>query len=254
MMIYPDLANKTVVVTGANRGIGKSIAEHFIKNKCKVVLICRKQAPKIDVKSDLTKPIFVKADINDIIKISKWLEDFEKKRQHVDILVNNAGIFMEKALLDVQESDWDLIMNTNIKSTFFLSQLFAKHMIDDGGGVIINAASFAVKIPSTFSGIYSASKAAIVNLTKCMAAEWAPYNIRVNAFSPGVIETQMTKPARNKNRERMLDQISLNRFGKPDEVAKVVLFLASDSASYITGTNLDISGGKLIVQNPADAR
>ena len=98
-------------------------------------------------------------------------------------------------------------------------------------------------------GVYAASKAALVNLTKSMAAEWAPYNIRVNAFSPGLIETDMSKPAIANKSEDLLKQISLNRFGRVDEVAKAIVFLSSDLSSYISGINLDISGGKLIIQN-----
>ena len=122
-------------------------------------------------------------------------------------------------------------------------------MKNHGGGVILNAGSFAACIPSVGSGIYAATKSAVITLTKSMAGEWAPYNIRVNAYSPGVIETDMTKPVREKAGKKLLEQISLNRFGAPDEVADSVLFLASDSAKYITGINLDISGGKLSIQN-----
>lgn len=252
-MNYPDLKGKTVFVTGSNRGIGKAIAEEFIKNDCQVIAAYRKDKPNFDLVDGDMGITFLELDINDTEKISNWLLEFEEKGGKVDVLVNNAGILLTNPLLEVTEKEWDMLIDTNLKATFFLSQLFAKHMKENKRGVIINAGSFAAKMPSASAGAYAASKAALLNLTKSMAAEWAQYNIRVNSFSPGVIETELTKPAREKNEEKMLGQISLNRFGKTEEVAKAVSFLASGSASYISGIDLDISGGKLIIQNPSDA-
>ena len=120
-------------------------------------------------------------------------------------------------------------------------------------GVIINASSFAAFIPSIGSGIYAASKAAVNSLTKSMAAEWAPYGIRVNSYCPGVIATNMTEDLIAKKREKLAESIALSRFGNPEEIAQLVLFLCSDAASYITGANIEITGGKLIVQNQYDA-
>lgn len=251
-MTYQDLSGKTVFITGSNRGIGKAIAEEFIKNKCKVIAVYRKDKP--DFKGKDSKIIFLKCDINDTEKISNWLKDFEKDGGKVDIVINNAGTLITNPLIEVSEKEWDELMDTNLKSTFFISQIFARHMKNNKGGVIINAGSFAAKLASVSAGMYAASKAALVHLTKSMAAEWAQYNIRVNSFSPGVIKTEMTKPAIEKNREKMLNQISLNRFGESSEVAKTISFLASDSASYLSGIDLDISGGKLIVQNQEDAQ
>lgn len=127
-------------------------------------------------------------------------------------------------------------------------------MAAQGGGVIINASSFAVKLPLPGYSVYAASKAALLSITKSMAAEWAPYDIRVNAYAPGIIETGMTRDAILKNKDKMLKDISLNRFGAPSEIADGVLFLASRSASYITGVEMDISGGKFLNQNPGAIR
>lgn len=242
-MNFNDLQDKQVFITGANRGIGKAIADEFLKVGSKVIALYKETKPELS-----GKVIYVKANINDIIKIKKWLSQYEKKNK-IDILINNAGIYPETDLLKVTSKEWDHLMDTNLKSTFFLTQLFAQHMKKNNSGIIINAGSFASKFPSAYTGLYAASKAAIDILTRTMAAEWAPYNIRVNAYSPGVIKTDMTKPKRIKN-PKMVETISQNRFGDPVEVAKVVIFLASDASSYITGTCLDINGGKFIVQNP----
>ena len=252
-MKYSDLKDKTVLITGANKGIGKGVAEAFIENGCKVIALYRSERPNYHI-NEVNKclpPIYLKADVNNVEYISAWLKDFEKEKNKIDILINNAGINISEKLIDVDEKQWDIIMSTNLKSLFFVSQLIAKHMKKNKGGVIINAASFAIHIPSSFNGIYAASKTAVYSLTKSMAAEWAPYGIRVNSFSPGVVETQMTAKAIKNNKKKMLESISLNRFGAIEEVANPILFLASDSSSYITGTNLDISGGKFVVQDPS---
>jgi len=178
-----------------------------------------------------------------------WLRDFESDGGTVDILVNNAGVICYSPLLEVNERDWASIMGTNVKATFFLSQMFAKHMKQNSGGVIINAHSFAVKIPSALTGLYAASKSALAMLTRTMAGEWAQYGIRVNAYSPGVVETDMTKPAIDRNRDSMLRDISLRHFGQALDVANAVLFLASTTSSYMTGVDLEVSGGKFLLQN-----
>jgi NAD(P)-dependent dehydrogenase (short-subunit alcohol dehydrogenase family) len=249
-MEYDDLTGKTVFITGANRGIGKGIADKFIKNKCRIIAVYRKNKPNLmPLENDEFKHIFIKSDINDIDYISQWLTNFEKENGKIDILINNAGVNIEESLFDTTLEKWDIIMGTNLKATFFLSQLLAKHMKKNKKGVIINATSFAAQIPSAYYGVYAASKSALVSLTKSMAAEWAPYNIRVNSYSPGVVKTQMTQPAIEKNEKKMLETISLKRFGKVEEVADAVLFLSSEASSYITGVNLDVSGGKFIIQN-----
>ena len=252
-MEYTDLTGKTVFITGANRGIGKSIAGKFIKNKCRIIAIYRKNKPDLmPLENNKLKHIFIKTDINEIDYISQWLANYEKENGKIDILINNAGVNIEASLLNTTMEEWDIIMNTNLKATFFLSQLLANHMKKHKEGIIITATSFAAQIPSAYYGVYAASKSALVSLTKSMAAEWAPYNIRVNSYSPGVIKTKMTQPAINRNKEKMLGEISLNRFGSVEDVANAVLFLSSDVSSYITGIDLHISGGKLIIQDPGD--
>jgi 3-oxoacyl-[acyl-carrier protein] reductase len=252
---YSDLEGKTVLVTGTSKGIGKSIAELFLENGCLVHALYRNNPPKFNesILQDVKDITYLNADISDIKKIQSWLTKIESKGETVDILINNAAVYENKKLSDTDEGSWDRIMDTNLKSTFFLSQMIAKHMIGNESGTIINAASFASKISSLNYGVYAASKAALVSLTKTMAAEYAPYGIRVNAYSPGVIETDMTRDSIENNSKQMIESISLNRFGTAAEVARAVLFLASEQSSYINGTVLNIDGGKFIVQNPSIA-
>jgi NAD(P)-dependent dehydrogenase (short-subunit alcohol dehydrogenase family) len=247
-VIYPDLANKTVVVTGAGEGIGKAIAKSFLKQKAKVILISRSDIKWIK-KFDKSQYIFLKKDIQDINFFDKWIKKYTMNNNKIDILINNAGIIGQNKLLDTTSEQWDEIVNINSKATFFLTQLFAKHMVTNNSGNIIFANSYATKLSSYSYGIYAASKSMLSSLSISLAAELAPYNIRVNSFSPGVIKTRMTKKARSNYEKKMLEDISLHRFGTTKEVANAILFLASNSSSYIHGIDLDISGGKFIIQN-----
>jgi NAD(P)-dependent dehydrogenase (short-subunit alcohol dehydrogenase family) len=144
-------------------------------------------------------------------------------------------------------------MDVNIKSVYYGALIAADKIRKRGGGVLINAASFASLMPSLGSGAYAASKAAVYSITKSLAAELAPFNIRVIGYIPGVIETEMTASTIKSKRELLESQIAMKRVGDSEEVANAVLFMASDKASYITGTFIEISGGKLCVQNPKDA-
>jgi len=247
-VIYNDLKGKTVVITGAGEGIGEAISRRFLEQGSKVILISRS---KINWLNEFhpSQYEFLKKDIQDLNYFDTWLKEYSSHGNSVDILINNAGVISKQNLLDVTNENWDEIVNINSKATFFLSKIFAKHMIENSRGNIIFASSFANIIPSIGYGIYAASKSMISSLSKSFAAELAPYGIRVNSFSPGVIKTKMTEKARSENAEKMLKDISLKRFGLTDEVAMGVLFLASECSSYIHGSDLDISGGKFIVQN-----
>ena len=250
--MFPDLKNKTVVVTGAGQGLGRSTAEAFVDAGSEVLVVARsrpdwldgRQGPGVD---------WLECDIEDLGPMERWLGELEARGGRVHVLVNNAGVLRKGDLIDTPAEDFDHVMNVNVRATFLLAQTMARHMSTRGGGVILNAASYAVTLASISHGVYAASKAALFALTRSMAAEWAPHGIRVNAYSPGVVPTRMTEPAIAAHEAAMKGQISLHRLGTGQEVASGVLFLASDASSYITGVNLDLSGGKLIVQNPGAA-
>ena len=243
-----DFKEKNVVITGASQGIGLAIANSFLDSGANVINLSK--SPK-EIKNS-QKYQFVQLDVTDIKSMKNWIASFTKKKK-IDVWINNAGLYPQAKLLDVSEEQWDKTFDTNLKSLFFISAFVAKHMGGKRKGVIINASSIAAFIPSIGNGIYGASKAAVSSLTKSMAAEWAPYGIRVNSYCPGVIMTHMTKSMIAKKKGKLLEPIALSRFGNPDEVAQLVLFLCSDAASYITGANVEITGGKLIVQNQYDA-
>ncbi|HJX58988.1 MAG TPA: SDR family oxidoreductase [Patescibacteria group bacterium] len=239
-----NFRGKTVVITGASRGIGNAVASAFLDAGASVVNLSRTKPVNIRSKNFLS----VTLDVNDIAGIEKWISEFTQKKD-IDIWINNAGIYPEGLLSNTTEEEWDMIMNTNLKSLFFASKKIAEHMRKIRHGVIINAGSLAAKIPSLNRSVYSVSKIAVLGLTKIMAAEWAKYGIRVNSYSPGFILTDMTKKLAREKSKVVTSQIAMKRVGKPEDVAKGILFLASEASAYITGADVEISGGKLLVQN-----
>lgn len=245
-----DFKNKTVLITGASKGIGETVAKRFLSSGAKVIVVSRNECIWAENNKNIT---LIKQDINNTVFFEDWIREFEKTHGRIDILINNAGIIQRKNLLETERKHIEEIFNVNFISTFLLSKVIASHMKKYNGGVIVNTLSFASKIPSVGSGIYAASKAALESLTKTMGAEWAPYNIRVNGYSPGVIETEMTKSVIAQSKKELLSDISLNRLGSTEEMADIVLFLASDQSSYLNGVNIDASGGKFIVQSPSKA-
>ncbi len=244
-----NFEGKTVVITGASRGIGLAIANAFLESGASVINISKSNS-----EVNLEKPnyIFLQEDISNLPSIEKWINEFYNRGKKIDFWINNAGIYFGSPLINVSEEHWDEIFSVNLKSLFFLSKFVAQHMKENGGGIILNASSFAAKIPSINRGIYAASKSAVVSLTRSMAAEWAQYKIRVNSYCPGVILTDMTKDLTEKKNDELISNIALHRYGSPEEVAKVILFLCSDSSEYITGEIIEISGGKFLVQNQKD--
>jgi len=248
------LYGKSVVITGGTTGIGKAIAKKLLEEGCNVS-VCGRNKVKGEV---LVKEFereglnihFESADASKYKEVNHFAENTVKRFGKIDIWINNAGIYPQQKLLDMTENDWDAVFHINLKSVWLGTKIAASYMQENGSGVILNAASFAAIIPSAGSGAYAASKAAILSLTKTLAAELAPANIRVNAYVPGVIETPMTGPVIEKNMEKMIQTIPLRKLGKPEDIASAVAFLVSDVSSYITGTHLEISGGKFCVQNP----
>jgi NAD(P)-dependent dehydrogenase (short-subunit alcohol dehydrogenase family) len=249
-----DLKDKVAIITGARRGMGKSHALVLAKVGAKVVVSdiseedCQGVVKEIEknggealaVKCDVTK----KEEVNNLVK--KTIERFGK----VDILINNAGICQFKPFLELTDEEWDRTLNINLRGYFLCAQAAAKEMIKKKSGVIVNIASVAMgQVGKGMAQIvhYCASKGGIVAMTEALAVELAPYNIRVNAISPGAIETPMAEATKQdpKILESTLAKIPMGRMGRPEEVSNLVLFLSSDSSSYMTGSTVVIDGGWL---------
>ena len=249
-----NFEHKGVVVTGGTTGIGLSIAEAFAREGADVAICSRSAANVERAAADLAaRNLTVYGEAVDVSRrdeIFAFADRVEERFGGIDIWINNAGICPIHKIIDTPEDVWQKVMDVNVKSVYYGARIAADKMPKRGGGVLINAASFTSLMPSVGLGAYSTSKAAIYSMTRNLAAELAPLKIRVVGYIPGIIVTRMTEPL-IENREDLLEsQIAMRRFGECHEVANAVLFAASDLASYVTGTFIEMSGGKYCVQNP----
>ena len=255
-MIFEDLKNKVAIITGARRGMGKAHALKLAEHGVKVVVsdVSQDDCEKVveEIKEKGGEAMAIKCDISKKKEVEEMVEKTIDKFGKLDILVNNAGILAFTPFLEIKEEEWDKIINVNLKGYFLCAQAAAKEMVKQKSGVIINIASIAMgQAGCGFAALahYTASKGGIVGMTETLAQELAPYNIRVNAISPGVIETPMVGPIMQDQAtsQAMLARVPLKRMGKPEEIANVVLFLASDASSYMTGADVIVDGGWLAV-------
>jgi len=249
------LAGKVGIVTGAGRGIGKAIALGLAEAGADVVVVSRTLSEVELVKSQIEKVgrkgLALEVDVSkrkDIdMMVHKCIETFEK----VDILVNNAGISVRNEIMKVSMQDYDQVMNTNLKGALFCAQRAAKEMIKSKGGRIINIASAGGEIAFHGTGVYRASKAALIHLTKTMALEWVQYGINVNAIGPGYCNTPAVSDIRDTKKDQyeyIVGRIPMKRWGDPEEIAGAAVFLASAASSYLTGQTIFVDGGLLIKQ------
>jgi len=254
-----SLEGKVALVTGASRGIGRATAIGFAEAGADVVVASRKlpDLEKVadEVRAKGGKAMPIAAHMGRLDQIKSLVEKIMNEFGHIDILVNNAGTNPSMATaLEAEERLWDSVINLNLKGLYFLSQAAAREMKKQGGGSIINTASIDAFRPQYNVGIYSISKAAVVMATKSMAYELAPYHVRVNAIAPGFIDTQLLNSTwahlsddqAKKEMDNWKNQIPLERFGQPDEIAGAMIFLASDASSYVTGETIIVDGGELL--------
>jgi 3-oxoacyl-[acyl-carrier protein] reductase len=251
------LREKVAVITGGTTGIGLATAELFAKEGAQVAICSRnkeKVAKALRYIEEKGLSVYAEAiDVSNRADLFGFADRVENKFGGLDVWISNAGIYPSGKIIDTPDELWQKILDVNMKSVYYGGVIAADKLKKRGGGVLINAASFATLMPSVGSGVYAATKAAIASMTRSLAAELAPYNIRVVGYIPGVIETPMTESWIQTKSKILASQCALQRIGSAEEVANAVLFLASDKASYITGTCVEITGGKFCVQNPQDA-
>jgi len=245
---------RRAVVTGGTRGIGRAIVKELASRSCCGVLFsdvvfaynsCEECAEEIEreIGNPLTKVYSMKADATSFEEAEQTLAYAAEKLGGIDILVNNVGITKDNLLLRMSEEEFDAVINVNLKSVFNYTKAALKYMIPQRFGRIINISSIVGVIGNPGQSNYSASKAGVIGFTKSIAKEVASRGITVNAIAPGFIETDMTKKLNEKQREALLSNIPLKRMGQPEDIAKVVSFLCSDSADYMTGQVIAVDGG-----------
>lgn len=241
------LAGKIAAVTGASQGIGLAIAREFASQGAHLAL-CSVDELADRAAQDLSKEFGVKTfgmktDVSRHeeceIFIKRALEDLGG----LDILVNNAGIARDNLAVRLDEAQWDLVLDVNLKGAFFMSKAALKHMMRNRGGRIINMSSVVGQMGNGGQSNYSASKSGLIGLTKSLAREFASRNVLINAIAPGFVETPMTAGIKDEARQKALASIPLGRGARPEDIAKAALFLASDDSAYITGQVLAVNGG-----------
>ncbi|MFZ1290796.1 MAG: 3-oxoacyl-[acyl-carrier-protein] reductase [Melioribacteraceae bacterium] len=249
--------NKRAIVTGGTRGIGKAIVKELAKKSCCGVLFsdvafvynsCDSCAAEIleEVGISDTKIFGFKADASSFKDAQETIQSAIEHLGGVDILVNNAGITRDNLLIRMNEDEFDKVIDVNLKSVFNYTKAVLPYMIKQRYGRIVNIASVVGLIGNPGQSNYAASKAGVIGFTKSMARELATRNITVNAVAPGFIETEMTANLNEKQRESLLKNIPLGRLGKPEDIARVVAFLCSEDADYITGQVISVDGGMVM--------
>lgn len=246
-----DLTGKTAIITGASRGIGAEIARKLATAGAKVVVNYsgsqeKAEAVVEEIKADGGEAIAVKANVSDAEAVKALVDEAMQAFGSVDILVNNAGITRDNLMMRMKDDEWDDVINTNLKGVFICTKAVTRQMMKQRAGRIINIASIVGVMGNAGQANYVAAKAGVIGLTKTTARELASRNITANAVAPGFITTDMTDKLGEDIQKTMLSQIPLGRFGKPEEVAKAVLFLASDDSSYMTGQTLHLDGGMVM--------
>lgn len=244
-----DLKGKSAIVTGASSGIGRAITLYLAKAGADVTLAARRIEKLEEVAKEIEKlgqkTLPIQTDVTKKEDIQKMVAETVKKFGKVDILVNNAGILDFKNFLEIDDESWNKILDVNLRGYFWAAQEAAKEMVKRKYGKIINIASIAGLFAFPQITVYNVSKAGVILLTKSMATELGTLGINVNAIAPGVIETEMTGEMLKdeKTVEGFLAKIPLGRTGKPEDIASVAVFLASDLSSYMTGETVIIDGG-----------
>jgi len=245
------LENRTVLITGASRGIGRATALLLAGEGAQVVLLARSGELLKDLKSEIdatasAKAINFTADVKIQDDLKKVFEELNRQKIYLDVLVNNAGVMKDAVIQMVQQKLIDEIYETNVYGTIHASQLAVKSMLKKRGGSIINLTSIVGVNGNLGQSIYASSKSAVIGFTKSLSKELASLNIRVNAVAPGFIDTAMTKEIDQRFYEKNISSIGMKRIGLPEDVAKTILFLASDLSSYVTGQIIGVDGGMII--------
>lgn len=242
------LENKVALVTGASRGIGRQIALTLAKEGAAVVVNyngSKERAQEVvdTIEKEGGKASLYQCSVGDFEACANMIKDVVKEYGRIDILVNNAGITRDNLVMKMKEEDFDAVIETNLKGTFNTIRHISRQMLKQRSGKIINISSVSGILGNAGQANYAASKAGVIGLTKTMARELASRGITVNAVAPGFVDTEMTEVLSEEVKETACRQIPLGKFGKPEDIANMVAFLASEKADYITGQVISVDGG-----------
>lgn len=245
------MGNKVALITGGTRGIGRAIALKLSEEGYNIAISYinnNKKAQEVvdEIEKNNVKALAIKADVSKEEEVNNMMKVINKELGNIDVLVNNAGITKDNLLIRMKTEDWDQVIDTNLRGVFLCTKAVARGMMKKRYGKIVNIASIVGISGNTGQGNYSASKAGVIGFTRSIAKELGSRGINVNVVAPGFIETDMTQVLEDNIKDEMLKSIPLNRAGKPEDVANLVVFLCSEKADYITGQVIHVDGGMLI--------
>ncbi|MEA1964527.1 MAG: 3-oxoacyl-[acyl-carrier-protein] reductase [Candidatus Aerophobetes bacterium] len=244
------LEGKVAIVTGGARGIGKQICLRLAREGAKIAIFDIEEASlkevTVQIKNTGSEALSLGVDISNFEKVDRAVKKVIDRFERIDILINNAGVNKDKLLLRMREEDWDKVLQVNLKGAFNCLRAVIRAMVKQREGRVINISSVIGLRGNIGQANYAASKAGIIGLTKSVAKEVGRYGITVNVIAPGFIDTPMTEKLQGKEKEKLISQIPVGRMGKPEEVASLASFLASNEANYITGEVIKIDGGMAI--------
>lgn len=244
-----SIKNKVCIITGAGKGIGRETARLFYGEETLLALITRDKSDLNSLKKetwfDDNRVLLYEGDVSDEETVKRFVEETINKFGKIDVLINNAGMRFRKIFLDITTEEWNRVINTNLNSIYFFCREAGRHMVEQRSGRIINIASIVGTLGLPELAAYGASKGGIITLTKCLALEWAEYNINVNAIAPGFCETSYAENFKKKTDlyKFTLERTPQGKWGASLDVANACQFLASDAAKYITGEVLNVDGG-----------